>query len=280
MLRVSPWTVPACLLLAGCNGLFYFPSRRLYDWPSQPFENVSIATEDGETLHAWLFAARGKPRGTVVQFHGNAANVTAHFQSLVWLTEHGYSLLTFDYRGYGRSTGVPSPRGLAEDALSVMRYAQSLPVQSAGAHLVLYGQSLGGAVLLHSYPQLEPRTRVRAVIVEGTFHSYQEIAASVLYRHWLLLPLTGLAYTVVSDETSPSAWVGRVSPTPLLIIHGERDPTIPPAFGRALYGLSAEPHEFWIAPEGGHIDAMTQPDMCRRLLRYLERVCPLMTAQM
>jgi hypothetical protein len=126
-------------------------------------------------------------------------------------------------------------------------------------------------VLLEAYPQLERHEQVRAVIVEGSFHSYQEIAASVLYRHWLLLPFTGFAYATVSDVTSPSAWVSQISPTPLLIIHGKQDPIVPFAFGRALDGLAGEPHEFWPVPNGGHIDAMTRPEWCQRLLSYLER---------
>lgn len=258
--------------LTGCNGLLYFPSHKLYDWPTQPFRSVNIPTRAGETLHAWVFPSSVPKRGTVVQFHGNAANVTAHYQSLVWLTEHGYELLTFDYRGFGRSPGVPSPEGLVEDALTVMRYAQRLPITDGAASLVFYGQSLGGAVLLYAYPHLERRSRVRAVIVEGTFHSYQEIAASVLYRHAWLRLLTGLAYATISDAMSPSPWVCRVSPTPLLVIHGERDPVVPFAFGKAVDRLACDPHEFWTVPNGGHIDAMTQPQSRQRLVDYLERV--------
>jgi uncharacterized protein len=264
------WLVLCCVPLTACNALFYMPSRRLYDWPVEPFRNVSIATADGEQLHGWLFAPQGPEYGTVVQFHGNAGNITAHFQSLVWLTHHGYRLLTFDYRGYGRSTGRPSPLGVEQDALAVMRYAEALPTTQRENGVVYYGQSLGGAILLHAYPQLEHQ-HVHAVVVEGTFHSYQEIAASVLFRHWLLLPMTGFAYATVSDVTSPASAVSKIAPTPLLIIHGAKDPVVPLAFGRALERLAAQPHEFWIVPNGGHIDALRQPAVRQRLLDYLER---------
>ena len=62
-------------------------------------------------LHYWRIPAQKRkvvdphPKGWVVQVHGNAQNLTSHVRGLGWVTELGYGLLIFDYRGYGSSTG-------------------------------------------------------------------------------------------------------------------------------------------------------------------------------
>jgi fermentation-respiration switch protein FrsA (DUF1100 family) len=207
-----------------------------------------------------------------VQFHGNAGNVTSHFRQFAWAPRQGYAVLCFDYRGYGRSPGVPSAEGLEADALSAIHYAQHLPQELSGGKLVLYGQSLGGAVLLRAHGRLADRRGIGAMVIEGSFHSYEDAAAAVLYRHALLLPLTGFAYATISDRYDPAPFVASVSPTPLLVIHGTRDPIIAPAFGRLLFELAREPRELWLIEGGGHVDALARPAVRARLLRYFARV--------
>jgi fermentation-respiration switch protein FrsA (DUF1100 family) len=252
-MRRFAW-LPLFFSIQGCSGFFYFPSRGLHGWPEQPFEELEFRAGDGVRLHGLYFPAQGESRGTVVQFHGNAGNVTSHYESLVWLTERGYAFFTFDYRGYGASERVrPSQRGVELDALAAMEVAEDLPRARPGQDLVYFGQSLGGAVLLHAYATRPNRARVRALVIEGSFHSYQEVASSVLYRHWLLFPFTGFAYALVSDEYAPAATIARISPTPLLIVHGTADRVVPPAFGQAIYDLAREPRELWLVRGTDHL---------------------------
>lgn len=252
-MRRLAW-LPLFFSVQGCSGFLYFPSRGLHGWPEQPFEELAFQASDGVRLHGLYFPAQGESRGTVVQFHGNAGNVTSHYESLVWLTERGYAFFTFDYRGYGASERVrPSQRGVELDALAAMEVAEDLPRASPGRDLIYFGQSLGGAVLLHAYAGHPNRERVRALVIEGSFHSYQEVASSVMYRHWLLFPFTGLAYALVSDEYAPAATIDRISPTPLLIVHGTADHVVPPAFGQAIYDLAREPRELWLVRGTDHL---------------------------
>jgi fermentation-respiration switch protein FrsA (DUF1100 family) len=243
----------------------------VYALPAREYHDVTIPTHDGVELHGWFLPADAPVRGTIVQFHGNAGNVTSHFLQFAWAPQRGYAVLCFDYRGYGLSPGVPSAEGLEADALAAIHFAQHLPESQAGDKLVLYGQSLGGAVLLHALGRVRDRRRVAAVVVEGSFHSYEDAAAGVLYRHTLLFPLTGLAYATVSDRHDPAPYVAGVSPTPLLVIHGTHDPVIAPAFGRALYELGREPKELWFVDGGGHIDLLRRPEVRDRLEAYLAR---------
>lgn len=256
--------------LSGCNGFFYQPTRTLGTWPEREFEDVWLHTRDGGKLHGWLFPTKDAARGTFVQFHGNAGNVSWHYEALDWVVDHGYQLLTFDYRGYGESSGYPHPEALRQDALTAIEYAQALPPTALQKDLVLYGQSLGGAVLLDAYPKLPDRRRVRLLVVEGTFHSYQEVAASALWRRPILFPFTGFAYATISDDYAPAPAIPLVSPTPLLVIHGDQDDVVPASFGRTVYELARPPRALWIVRGGHHIDTMRRLEYRKRLLALVD----------
>ncbi len=269
--------------LSGCTSLFYHPTDLMYVSTPSKLENlrqeVEFRSSDGVKLAGWFFPARKEGhRGALIQFHGNAQNITSHFAILYWVIDHGYDFFTFDYRGYGISEGKPSEEGLNRDALAAIDYIMHRePARKKEGKqiqdIVLYGQSLGGAVLLRAYqdvPEAE-RARVRAVIAESTFYSYHAIARDVLSRFWITYLFQPLADVLISNAYSPKDSIPLVSPTPLLVIHGDADPVIPISFGEKIYSLARPPKTFWKIPGGGHINSMTAfGDLYRsQLLNYL-----------
>ncbi len=262
----------AAVLSTGCSRLLYQPSHRLEGLPVEEPDNIQVMTSDDHKLWGWWFPARtAKRKGTFVQFHGNAGNITSHFASLAWVTRAGYDFVTFDYRGYGRSLGRPSQAGLNRDAVAIIDWAHRVvPPAEDGRDLVLYGHSLGGAVLLRALDDVRDKRRVRAVVIEGSFHSYQDAAAGILWSHPLLLPLTGFGYALISDAYSPAASIARVSPIPLLVIHDQRDPIIPAGFGDAIFELALEPKAMIRPDRGTHVSATRDPEVRAALLSYVE----------
>ena len=53
----------------------------------------------------------------VLFLHGNAENISTHIGSVYWLPEQGYEVVLLDYRGYGRSEGVPQLGRMLDDVL-------------------------------------------------------------------------------------------------------------------------------------------------------------------
>jgi fermentation-respiration switch protein FrsA (DUF1100 family) len=260
----------AAILLGatGCTRVFYQPSNAMFVSHPETLrdvrEEVFFRSPDGTRIAAWWMPARqgklasGKSRGAVLQFHGNAENMTSHFASLYWLTERGYDLMTFDYRGYGISEGEPSPQGVEQDAQAAIRYAIARASTAGGGEpVVLYGQSLGGAILLHAFDGLTAaeKERVRGLVVESSFFSYRSIARDVLRRSWLTWILQPLASLLVSDATDPEPVIPRLSPTPLLVLHGDHDPIVPLRYGLEIYKLAWEPKRFHLIQGGGHLVA-------------------------
>jgi fermentation-respiration switch protein FrsA (DUF1100 family) len=251
------------LWLSGCTHLFYHPSDIMYlDHPEafdKLHETVTFTSSDGVKLSGWYFPARkGGHRGTVIQFHGNAQNLTSHFAAVFWMIDEGYDVFAFDYRGYGVSEGKPSPAGVNQDALAAIHYVAARKSGFLGKDLVLYGQSLGGAVLLRAMDEVptEERARVKAVVIESSFYSYHAISRDVLSRSWISFIFQPLAYVLVSNKYSPEESISRIAPIPLLVIHGDQDPVIPYRFGQKIFELAGSPKTFIHVKGGHHIDGM------------------------
>jgi fermentation-respiration switch protein FrsA (DUF1100 family) len=270
--------------LSGCSSLAYQPSNTIYADPSRAnvrFESLDFQSKDGTRLHGWFFpvssAWKGPAKGTIIQFHGNAENMTSHFASLFWVIDAGYNFFTFDYRGYGGSDGSPSQKGLNEDANAAVEFiAKKVARTGSSKDLVLYGQSLGGAVLMRAYRDIRANEalhdRVRALVIESSFYSYKAIGRSLLARTWLTFLFQPLAYVLVSDEFSPEDDIAKISPTPLLVIHGQEDPVIPFSFGENIFKRAKEPKTFWKIEQGHHIDTMSRHQGAYRekLIQFLD----------
>lgn len=264
-------------LLAGCTQLFFQPLRPHLHKPSElgvAHEDVYFDTRDGVRLHGWFLPATGTARGTVLFFHGNAENISTHIASVYWLPAQGYNVLLSDYRGYGLSQGTPSLDGLLEDIDSTVRYALTRPDVDT-KRLVILGQSLGGVLAADYVAGSDRRRYIRALVIDSAFASFRGITREKLSAFWLTWPLSWpLGYTV-NDDHSPIKSIARVSPIPLLIIHGDRDGIVPPEHGRRLYEAAQAPKDLWRVEGAGHIQALRFPAHRERLVRYLnERLGP------
>lgn len=257
----------------GLDRKFYYPSDKIYVRPEElglRYEDVSFQTRDGLRLHGWFLPAEGAPRGLVVHFHGNAANITAHLTLVEWLPRHGYHVLMFDYRGYGRSEGRVTRTGTILDGHAALDYARQRP-EAAGLPLLAYGQSLGGAVAVVVAAQ---RPEVAAVVAESTFGNYRGIAArhvqQIVFSPWLA---RGVANFVISAGDDPEDVVARLAPRPLLVITAGSDKICYPELGRALFDAAAEPKTFWQAEGAEHLALLETHDqeLMRRILDFFEQ---------
>lgn len=250
----------ACIL-SGCNALFYYPNQFVYSIPHQyhlSYESVEFESTDGTRLHGWFLPALDskKAKGTVIQFHGNAENMTSHYRSLVWLPHHGYNVFAFDYRGFGKSGGAPELYGAVHDSIVAIAYARKR-FKKEGGKLILLGQSIGGALAIAAAAQA-PQEDIAAVVVEGSFSSYQRIARDKLGGVFLTWALQWpLSLIFVRDTYSPEDWVSHLSPIPVLFIHGTADPVVPYYHAQILYKAAKAPKFLWTIEEGAHIQAFT-----------------------
>jgi len=249
------------IVVAACYGLLvvvvYFmqgrmlylaevPGRALTMTPTDvgmDYQDVSIETADGVTLHGWFIAGRSSQ--VLLFFHGNAGNISHRLDSIAQFLDLGLSVLIIDYRGYGQSEGRTTEKGIYRDADATWRYL----IERRGvvaSDIVIFGRSLGASVASWLAAQHQPL----ALILESSFTSVPDIAQD-LYP-WL-----------------PARWLSRLSHAtrdfvrdvhcPVLVVHSRDDEIIPFHHGEAILASANEPRTL-LAIRGTHNDAFLRDE--------------------
>jgi len=233
----SPWwLLPIPLLWLGLRRLertnLYFPNRNMEGDPSLlqlGFEDLRLTAADGTTIHAWYIPLR--PDSPVVLFcHGNGGNISHRLDKLLLLRRAGASVLLFDYRGYGRSSGRPDEEGTYQDAEAAYRWLSEVK-QVPPARIVAHGESLGGAVAL----ELALRRRVGGLVLDSAFTSVIEMGQ----RLFPFLPVA----LVARFRYDNLAKAHRLS-CPVLLMHSPQDDIVPYDMGRRLFAALPQPKTF------------------------------------
>ncbi|BEI88559.1 uncharacterized protein CcaverHIS019_0112770 [Cutaneotrichosporon cavernicola] len=260
-----------------------------------PYEDVTLATPDGLRIKAYVIPARqrvvplhelrglnsaqlkdrgeselaawdqvkdsadaleyARSRPTVVMFHANAGNL-GHRIPLArkFVSELACNVFMLSYRGYGLSEGAPSEAGIKVDAATAMEYIATHPILR-NTKLVLYGQSIGGAVVLDTaaaFPDM-----VSGVIIENTFVSLASLVPHVMPVPPILVNL------LLSERWDAAKALPKIpKSTPILFLSGRRDELVPQAQMLALRELRLRQggkccwREF---PHGTHNDTYVAP---------------------
>lgn len=142
------------------------------------YEELSLPTPDGETLSAFLIRPTNPPRTqpiTILMFHGNAGNIGHRLPIAKVLAEQvGAHVLMVEYRGYGLSTGTPDEEGLMADAQTGLDWIRERD-ELRGSRVVVYGQSLGGAVGIALVVRNQGIGDVKGLVLENTFLSIRKL---------------------------------------------------------------------------------------------------------
>ncbi len=227
------------LALVG-HQMTYFPTRAVSAESPEGAEELSIATPDGERLHAWWYekpASKLRAPLATLYLHGNIGHLGVYANHLRPVRQAGTSVLIIDYRGFGRSTGSPNEAGLYLDAQAGYDWLRERGYQPH--QIIVQGLSLGTAVAV----ELATKNPVGGLVLEAPFTSARAVAA---FR----VPVIGWTLPLGYDS------IGKIPAlrAPLLVMHGDQDRIIDPAQGRELYAAAAEPKEFLMVPGAGHQD--------------------------
>ena len=202
------------------------------------FDEVWLATEDGERIHGWFVPAPETPaRGAIILFHGNAGNISHRLETLrLWHSLNVHALI-IDYRGYGLSSGSPSEQGTYRDARAAWAHLtdqRQIPPQQ----IIIFGRSLGGGVAAQLASEVEPG----GLILESTFTSIPDLGADLYW--WL--PVRLLARFRYDNR----ARLARVS-CPVLIVHSPDDEIMPFSHAEGLLAAAAPPKQL-LTIRGSH----------------------------
>ncbi len=193
---------------------------------------LQLKTGSGERLTVRHMTAPDA-RFTVLYSHGNAEDLGDLEPILEEFVANGYSVIAYDYAGYGTSTGSPSERGAFEEIRTVYEYLveeQGVPARQ----VLVFGRSVGSSPSV----RLAAGHPVGGLALEGAFVSASRA-------------MTGVPVFPVERFDN----LGRIRKVscPTLVIHGTADEVIPLWHGEALYERANQPkRHLWVS--GAHHD--------------------------
>tara|TARA_R110001592_G_scaffold16881_9_gene71597 strand:- start:20418 stop:21242 length:825 start_codon:yes stop_codon:yes gene_type:complete len=226
-------------------GVLYFAQRSMIYFPDKTkptlidgAEGVHVTTDDGQTIESWFFKATDNDKPVLIYFHGNAGNYGDRYYKAAPYIQAGYGVLLAEYRGYGGNKGDISEQGIYNDARAQMTWLiqeKNIPLD----RIVIYGESIGTGAAV----QMANEFRAKALILEAPFSSLYEMAGR-------LYPMIPIQY-LLKDKYMNIDKIASIH-MPVLIIHGQKDATIPIVLAEKLFDSAVEPKEFIAFPQAGH----------------------------
>lgn len=223
------------LSYAGFAGLMWLLAERLIFLPPgdryAKDEQVLLIPRAAGGNVAAVHLRNPDARYTILFSHGNAEHIAHGLGFAQRMRDAGFSVLAYDYSGYGLSTGRPSERAAYADIEAAYDYL----TRTAGVpaeRIILHGRSLGGAVSA----DLASRRPAAGLVLESTFTSAARVA-----RLNRVLPF---------DWFRTESKMARIR-MPVLVIHGVDDELIAFWHGERLYDLARGPKQrLWVRGSG------------------------------
>jgi len=191
-------------------------------------------------------------RYTILFSHGNAVDLGQMSSFYMGLGSRiNCNIFSYDYSGYGMSTGKPSEKNLYAD-IDAAWHALRTRYGISPENVILYGQSIGTVPTV----DLASRYEVGAVILHSALMSGMRVAFPKTQRTWCFDAFPSI--DKVSKVTSP-----------VLVIHGTEDEVIDFSHGIAIHDKCQKAVEpLWV--EGaGHNDVELFSQYLDRLKQFV-----------
>lgn len=218
---------------------------QLHSIAGAPIEEVTFFA-GSEKLHGW-YLQKPEARGVLLYSHGAGGNISNRVPFTKAVLSQNYSILLYDYEGYGKSTGRPSIDGICRDGLAAYDFLVKTK-NVAPDRIVLLGESLGGGVACH----IAKNRAVRGTILLSTYYSLPALAAHTypvfsIYPR-ALFPANSLDNNLVLNKDH----------SPVLILHGDADKKIPVCEAQQLFAEATAPCQFVKVKGAAHISLLKE----------------------
>jgi pimeloyl-ACP methyl ester carboxylesterase len=218
--------------------LLFYPDKLKADFKFKQGEEIFLKTADDEQINALFF--RGDRPEVILYFHGNAGDLRGWQFVAEDFTQHGYSFLIIDYRGYGKSSGKISEEGFYKDAEAAYFHLVNKKGFTPQSILV-YGRSIGSGVAVN----LASKYRVQGLVLESPYASLGLLAKEKLP---FFFPSLYLKHKFNSLEKI------NLVKSPVVFIHGQKDTLIPPSHTEKLFEKFTGKKQKILVPKGSHND--------------------------
>lgn len=186
-------------------------------------EEITIKTHDNVNITCWYHAPPDENSPLLVYFHGNAFHIGDEWRVNKYKSfiDKNMGVAVISYRGYGKSEGTPTEKGIYIDADSTIAYLINQKKYKE-QQLILYGESLGTGVSIEM--ALKYR-KIKNLILEAPYTSIEQ--KGIERYPWLPVRI------LIKDRFDSISKIKKIK-TPTLVIHGKQDRTIPVLHGKRI----------------------------------------------
>ena len=227
-----------------------------------PCKDVFITSRDGLRLHAYYFPAPVKSNKYLLGIHGYRSYSRPEFAPYAeFYRSLGYNLLLPDDRAHRPSEGTYIGFGVL-DRLDCVDWAKYLSERfGQDAQILLHGVSMGAATVLAASGEQDLPRQVKGVIGDCGYSRAWEVLAHQLQSsvHLPVKPFLPICEKLCKwkagfdfHEFAPVVQV-RSATVPMLIVHGGKDPMVPPEMAQEIFDASGSLNKrLLMVPEAGH----------------------------
>jgi hypothetical protein len=194
---------------------------------------LKLDASDGEKISAYYLGVE-KAEKLLLYSHGNGEDIGQLRDFLKIFQRQGISVLTYDYPGYGTSTGKPTEAGCYTAIEAAYKYGTETLGYTPN-QIVLYGRSLGGG----PSTWLAEKSQVDAIILDGTFTSTFRVMTGVKLLPW--------------DRFDNYVRLPNIK-EPILLLHGTADRTVPFSHAQRNWKAIKGPKYSLFVNRAGHND--------------------------
>lgn len=233
------------------------------------YQSIYLQTVDNVYLHAyWIYQIEENPSTmTILYLHGAGGNVSHRLEILQMFYENlRCNILIIDYRGFGKSSGVPSEFGLYVDAQTAYDYLVYTR-QISPQRLVILGTSLGASIAIQLVS--DPLNQCQLAIFENAFISIPEIAKYLLTRGKHILDrIKSITFIYLFDSLKK---VSKIQCS-CLYLTGLLDPMIPSWMTQTLYEQTnlARNRRLYEYPFGKHNDLPIMQNYFENIHQFIQ----------
>ena len=243
-----------------------------------PYEDGTVKTEDGLDLVGWYVPTQN---GAVVMLlHGYKGNRMGMLEEAEMLSRNGFGVLLTTVRAHDLSDGEVITFGYYEmrDMEAWFRFLLSRDDVDP-ERIGILGNSMGASIAIQYAAQNEG---IKAVVAHSAFSSLDD-TVSTSVEVFTGLPAFPFGQLIVfwaeqelgedSSLINAKEWIGKISPRPILLLHGGKDVTIDQDSAEKLFQAAGEPKELWYEPELGHteFDTAMSEEFEKRVVGFFER---------
>ena len=213
--------------------------------PATTRNTTSAPGTPEQRIELWWLPNTAPQAPTLLYLHGTFRTVFENLHKIEALRSAGFNVLAVDYRGWGLSTPItPSEQTILQDAH--LAWAELQRLEPRAAQRVIYGHSMGSGVAVDLASRLRAPTDYGALILESAFTSFSDVARKAGF-------LTQFLDLFNPERFASIEKIARVN-APLLMLHGQRDDTIPIELGERLFEAANPPKQWLTIDHGAHSD--------------------------